>query len=125
MNGTTDLSLKGQYSGDVVRDNAVSYIHRQADAQGAAGGPFFLYVPFQEAHSPDQVDQSYKNLYPHLASTPQGQALAGMITHTDAMVGDIVTALHRTGLYRNTVIIFSSDNGGPGGQDGLIPRYTP
>ena len=39
-----------------------------------------------------------------------------MITHTDAMVGDIVRALKSTGLYEKTIIIFSSDNGGPGGQ---------
>ena len=39
-----------------------------------------------------------------------------MITHTDDMVEDIVQALKSTGLYENTIIIFSSDNGGIGGQ---------
>ena len=48
-----------------------------------------------------------------------------MITHTDAMVGDIVRALKTTGLYEKTIIIFSSDNGGPGGQDGLTPKSKP
>jgi len=56
-------------------------------------------------------------MYPELASTPERQNIAGMITHTDAMVGDIVQALNSTGLYDNTIIIFSSDNGGPGGQE--------
>ena len=101
-----------------MRENAVAYIQRQK----GISSPFFLYVPFQEAHSPDQVDQKYKDLYPALQSTPQNQALAGMITHTDEMVGDIVAALNASGLYENTIIVFSSDNGGPGGQDMLIPR---
>ena len=47
-------------------------------------------VPFQECHSPFQVDQLYKDMYPQLADSPVRQALAGMVTHTDEMIGDIV-----------------------------------
>ncbi len=121
INQTTDFSVKGMYSGDIIRDNAVGFIHKRGTL-GVNAGPFFLYVPFQEAHSPDQVDQKWKDMYPSLAAYPERQALCGMITHTDAMVGDIVTALNTTGLYDNTVIFFSSDNGGPGGQDAGVPR---
>ena len=47
-------------------------------------------MPFQECHSPFQVDQLYKDMYPQLAGSPVRQALAGMVTHTDEMIGDIV-----------------------------------
>jgi hypothetical protein len=36
-----------------------------------------------------------------------------MITHTDEMIGDIMDTLRSTGVYNNTVVICSSDNGGP------------
>ena len=108
------------YSGNLVRDNAIDYIQRKAKL-GADAPPFFLYLPFQEAHSPYQAPQKYKDMYPHLASKPESQNLAGMITHTDDMVEDIVQTLKRTGVYENTIIIFSSDNGGIGGQDKLSP----
>ena len=114
----------GKYSGNLVRDDAIDYIQRRANL-GAGASPFFLYLPFQEAHSPYQVDQRYKDMYPHLASKPESQALAGMITHTDDMVEDIVQTLKSTGLYENTIIVFSSDNGGIGGQDKLTPDAKP
>ena len=107
-------------SGNLVRDNAIDYIQRRAKL-GADAPPFFLYLPFQEAHSPYQAPQKYKDMYPHLASKPESQNLAGMITHTDDMVEDIVQTLKSTGVYENTIIIFSSDNGGIGGQDKLSP----
>ena len=124
VNQTFSKECIGKYSGNLVRDNAVDYIQRQAKL-GEDAPPFFLYLPFQEAHSPYQVDQKYKDMYPHLASKPETQALAGMITHTDDMVEDIVQALKSTGLYENTIIIFSSDNGGIGGQDHLTQAAKP
>ena len=68
------------------------------------------------------MDAKYRDLYPQLAKSPDTQNLYGMITHTDEMVGDIVDALNVTGRLASTVVVFSADNGGPGGQDGLTPR---
>ena len=58
----------------------------------------------------DQVDQQYSDLYPDLG--PEMKNLCGMVTHTDAMIGDIVDELNTTGLLDNTVLIFMGDNGG-------------
>jgi len=41
------------------------------------------------------------------------QKLCGMVTHTDEMIGDIVTELNNTGLLANSILIFMGDNGGP------------
>lgn len=86
-------------------------------------------VAFQEAHAPFQVDGKYLDMYPHLAHTPQRQALAGMISHTDEMVGDIVDALGDSGALPRTLVIFSADNGGPMAEvlEGLTPpqRFDP
>lgn len=115
VNETTDISLKGQYSGNLVRDNAVDFIHTHSNSDK----PFFLYLPFQEAHSPYQVDKKYREMYPELDAYPERQNLAGMITHNDDMLGDVISALNSTGVLDNTIVVFSSDNGGPGGQEDI------
>merc|ERR1719323_2418159 len=89
VNQTIAEQYRGQYSGNLVKDNAIDYIQRRAKL-GADAPPFFLYLPFQEAHSPYQAPKKYRDMYPHLASKPESQNLAGMITHTDDMVEDIV-----------------------------------
>ena len=108
VNGSVDLGANGSYSGDLVRDYAVGFIEGTGRN---ASRPFFLYVPFQECHSPFQVDSKYSDLYPDLG--PEMKNLCGMVTHTDEMIGDIVQALNTTGVLSNSVIIFMGDNGGP------------
>ena len=73
--------------------------------------PLFLYVPFNGVHSPMQVPESYLAPYPAL-SGPR-QKLAGMLAAVDEAIGRIVNSLDKAGLRENTLIVFSSDNGGP------------
>jgi arylsulfatase A-like enzyme len=73
--------------------------------------PFFLYVPFNAAHGPHQVPEKYKQPYQGLAEPRR--TYAGMVAAMDEAIGQIVTALDEAGLRQNTLIIFSSDNGGP------------
>ena len=73
--------------------------------------PLFLYVPFNGVHSPLQVPDNY--LKPYDALKRPRQKLAGMLAAVDEAVGQIVTALEKADLRKNTLIIFSSDNGGP------------
>ena len=75
------------------------------------GQPFLLYVPFNAPHTPLQVPEQYVKPYAHL---PRQRALyAGMTAALDEAVGQIVAALEETKLMENTLIVFSSDNGGP------------
>lgn len=73
--------------------------------------PLFLYVPFNGVHSPFQVPEEYSNRYPQLSGNRK--IYAGMTTAVDEAVGKIVAALEEEKLLDNTLIIFSSDNGGP------------
>ena len=130
VNQVSRLEYRGRYSGDIVRDDVVEFIRaRPPDANNASRRPFFAYVAFQEAHAPFQVAQKYLDMYPHLASTPERQALAGMISHTDEMCGDIIDALNATRALQRTLVVFSSDNGGPKAEvlEGLTPpqRFDP
>lgn len=78
---------------------------------GDRAKPLFLYVPFNGVHSPFQVPEDYLKPYAHLKGNRQ--KLAGMLAAVDEAVGKIENALKSTGLYENTLIVFSSDNGGP------------
>ena len=73
--------------------------------------PLFLYVPFNGVHSPMQVPDSY--MQPYAALKENRRKLAGMLSAVDEAVGQIVAALEETGQRGNTLILFSSDNGGP------------
>ena len=73
--------------------------------------PLFLYVPFNGVHSPMQVPDSYLQAYPGLSGSRQ--KLAGMLDAVDEAIGQIVDSLEKSGLRENTLIVFSSDNGGP------------
>lgn len=73
--------------------------------------PFFLYVPFNAVHSPFQAPEEYTKPY---ASLPEPRrTYAGMLAAMDEAIGQIYRALDQKGFRTNTLILFSSDNGGP------------
>jgi arylsulfatase A-like enzyme len=73
--------------------------------------PFFLYVPFNAVHSPHQVPENYTTPY---ASLPEPRrTYAGMVAAMDEAIGQILAVLDARGFRTNTLIFFSSDNGGP------------
>jgi arylsulfatase A-like enzyme len=95
------------YTTHLVAKEASRLIREQA-----ADKPLFLYVPFNGIHSPHQVPESYTAPYKNLPKLRQ--TIAGMLAAVDEAIGQITAALDKKGLRQNTLIIFSSDNGGPG-----------
>ncbi len=77
-----------------------------------ADKPLFLYVPFNGIHAPHQVPASYKEPYQNLPEPRR--SIAGMLAAVDEAIGQITAALDERGLRQDTLIVFSSDNGGPG-----------
>ncbi len=73
--------------------------------------PIFLYVAFNGIHAPHQVPKSYVEPYERLPEL-RGK-IAGMLSAVDEAVGQIVAAVEEKGLREKTLIVFSSDNGGP------------
>lgn len=94
------------YSTFLIADETARFI-REHDGRK----PFFIYVPFTAVHAPHQVPEKYKEPYAHLR--PNRQTYAGMTAAMDEAVGRIVAALDTRGWRTNTLIVFSSDNGGP------------
>jgi arylsulfatase A-like enzyme len=74
--------------------------------------PLFLYVPFNAVHAPLQVPEKYKAPY---ATLPEPRrTYAGLTAAMDEAVGQITAELDRQGMRDDTLILFASDNGGPG-----------
>lgn len=89
---------------------------------GDKGKPLFLYVPFNGVHSPFQVPDSYLKPYANLKGNRQ--KLAGMLAAVDEAIGQIEESLRKAGILENTLIVFSSDNGGPPpGDDGRLRDF--
>jgi len=73
--------------------------------------PFFLYVPFNAPHTPFQVPKEYYNRFSHIGDENK-RVYYGMIAALDDAVAGITAKLDELGLTENTMIIFTSDNGG-------------
>ena len=81
-------------------DRASAFITREAKNPE----PFLLYMPFTSPHTPLSVNADWKgksrlNLY------------ADFVMETDAIVGQVLDALEQSGAAKNTLVIFTSDNG--------------
>jgi arylsulfatase A-like enzyme len=101
----------GQYLADFLTDKAVDFIRRHRD------GPFFLYLPHFAVHAPHEAKPDliarFKPKPP--AGGHYDPAYAAMIYSVDESVGRILALLDELKLAENTLVIFSSDNGGVGG----------
>ncbi len=102
---------KGQYLADFLTDRAVDFIHRHKNK------PFFLYLPHFAVHSPIHAKEE---LIAKFRSKPgvdghKNPTYAAMIYSVDESVGRIMQTLDDLKIADNTILIFTSDNGGVGG----------
>ncbi|MCS6243279.1 MAG: sulfatase [Opitutus sp.] len=112
------------YLADWLTDRAVDFIARNKDR------PFLLYLPHFGVHTPLQAkaDLTAKFKGKPGVGGHNSPTFAAMIASVDESVGRVMAKLEELKLAENTVVIFSSDNGGVGGYDrpdGLIrePGY--
>ena len=103
------------YLTDVLSDRAVDYVQRMT-LQVKEGKPFFLSLHYTAPHWPwetrddAQVAAELDNLF-HLDGG-NVESYRRMIHHMDEGIGKLVAALRETGQLDNTLIVFTSDNGG-------------
>ena len=97
----------GGYLTDYYTDEAVKVIENNKNR------PFFLYLGHWAVHNPLQsLKDDYDN-HDHIKDH-NTRVYASMITALDRSVGKIIQTLKDNGLYENTLIVFTSDNGGAG-----------
>jgi len=112
-----DKPLQEQgYTTHLVAKEACRLIREQP-----ADKPLFLYVAFNGVHAPYQVPPEDKKAFPDLKGNRQ--TMAAMLSAVDEAIGQVAAALEEKGMRKNTLILFSSDNGGPA--PGRVSRNTP
>ncbi|XP_072014249.1 arylsulfatase B-like [Amphiura filiformis] len=79
--------------------------------------PMFLYLAYKNVHSPLQAPQHYMDMFEHIEDNER-RSLAAMAYILDEGVKNVTDTLKKTGMWDNTVFIFSSDNGGKSGSSG-------
>jgi len=115
--GASDLWENGTrvtrdgYLTDLFTDRAIDYITRARDK------PFYLSLHYSAPHSPWEgpedadIDHTTHGLGPMTDGGSLG-AFAKIMRSMDAGIGGVLAALERARLERNTLVIFTSDNGG-------------
>ena len=104
------------YLTDLITARSVDYIDRMADGT-KAGTPFFLSLHYTAPHWPwetrddEALAQEVKDNLFHLHGG-NIHTYRRMIHHMDEGIGQVMTALRRHGLADNTLVVFTSDNGG-------------
>ena len=101
---------KIEYYTDELTNRSLDFINEQA----AKERPFFLYLPYSTPHPPMQ--STWEKLMPY-ADSRNGRfnirdIARAMIDSLDEGVGKILDRLMHLGIDRETIVIFTSDNGG-------------
>jgi arylsulfatase A-like enzyme len=102
----TFLKEEGYYM-HLIGNEAVGLIEKHDKAK-----PLFLYFASLAAHAPYQAPKEEIDAYKDVFPDATHRTYAAMITGLDTQVGRIVAALEKKGMRENTIIFFTTDNGG-------------
>ncbi len=128
----------GTYSQDEIHSRALQFIDNNQD------NPFFLFVPYVLPHAEllvpeDSIIQRFRGMYPeqpfhgvdsgkmfrkggYCSQVYPRATFAAMVYRYDVYVGQIIQKLKDLGIYENTLVIFTSDNG-PHREGGADPDF--
>ena len=134
--GSTDYEKRPQYSADLIHRYALEWLDRQKKDEPFLG--IFTYtLPHAELWQPkDSIVERYHGIFPaeeersyrtdawswYYGGEDKHAQFAAMITRLDCYVGEILEKLKDKGLDKNTLVIFTSDNG-PHEEGGADPSF--
>ena len=129
------------FSADLIHKKALEFIETNTTR------PFFLFLSYTLPHAEltvpeDEIITSYRGAFPEKPFVPGARneygpgmlpggyasqteplaTYAAMVTRLDKYVGEVMRLLHESGMDRNTIVIFSSDNG-PHNEGGASPHF--
>ncbi len=136
FSGNTDFENRKEYSADLIHRYAMSWIDRMAEKSEPFIGIFTYTLPHAELWQPnDSILKKYTQAFQcdekshgwetgnwYYKNSNSHAQFAAMITRLDAYVGEIRAKLKEKGLDRNTLVIFTSDNG-PHEEGGADPTW--
>lgn len=112
-NGVTDYVLRnvpprkeGEFLTDREGDEIVSFLQKQTGVFFIHWAPYAVHTPIM---GPADLVEKYKNKTPGVQRNP---TYAALVENLDQNVGKVLAELARLGIRQNTLVIFTSDNGG-------------
>lgn len=102
---------------DYFTDQAIAAVEANRDR------PFFLYLAYNAPHNPLQATRADYDALPQI-SDHTTRVYGAMIRQLDRRIGDLMARLEHLGLAENTLVIFTSDNGGAS-YDGIADLNLP
>lgn len=98
---------EGEYLTDRLTTDAINWMRSTKDA------PFFAYLPYYTVHTPFQAAADKIEKYEKKGIESKSEATyAAMVEHMDINIGRIFDMLEAEKIAENTLVIFTSDNGG-------------
>ena len=87
-----------------ITDHAIDFMQRKANKEK----PFFVYIPYTQTHTPHDP-------HPDVRGKTGNGDFADILAQTDQYIGDLLDTIQNLGIKDDTIVIFTSDNGGYGG----------
>lgn len=142
VNPNMDNRSPGEQLSYRLADETLNFVKQNSNHPN--GSPFFAYLSFYAVHSPLQTSQAkwkkYRDKADSLGISENGFVMgdyipvrtvqdhpvyAGLIEHMDEAVGYLLDGLTLLGVDKNTIIIFTSDNGGVSSGDHFSTSNLP
>jgi len=103
-----DLAEEGENLTDRLTNEAIKFIHQHKNK------PFFLYLPYYAVHTPLMGKPHLVKKYEHKKSeaSTESAIYAAMVENVDTNIGHLLETLEALNLSNNTLLVFTSDNGG-------------
>ncbi len=130
--------IQGEYLTDRLTNESIEFIEKRDISK-----PFAVFLSFYNVHTPIQANLNHIDYYENklkkysdntIQITDEGEAIsvlnqrnpkyASMVHSTDENIGRLISFLKEKNLYDNTLIIFTSDNGGLSTQARVAPTST-
>lgn len=99
---------EGEHLNDRLTNEAIKFISEKREK------PFFLYLPFYSVHTPLQAKEELKTKFSQRKPGPgqSNSTYAAMIATVDYNIGKLMRTMDSLGISDNSLVIFTSDNGG-------------
>lgn len=130
------IGVNGTYSTRLFTRYAIDAIHSHFGATGMEGGslsnslvqdasPMYLYLAHEAVHDASgsgiQAPLETVALYDDIYTNDTYKVMAAAVTELDYGIGNLTAALEAVGVWGNSVLIFTTDNGGPLGHSRNAP----
>lgn len=97
----------GTYTGYLFSAEAVRVVEAHDTSR-----PLFMYLALHDTHAPLEAPWEFVEPYMHWNDTKRA-IFSGMLSFVDATVQNLTRALHRKGMWENTLFVWTNDNGSP------------